>query len=79
MKFSGYAGRDKTDKHSNMKLQGVQVMGRWVVAIAGAVVGALFFGWLLSMLGISGIAYTIGVLIGSAVTSSAAGALFRPR
>ncbi|AQQ14614.1 hypothetical protein CGLAU_03150 [Corynebacterium glaucum] len=54
-------------------------MERWIVAIAGAVVGALFFGWLLQMLGISGITYTVLVLIGSAVTSSAAGALFRPR
>ena len=39
-------------------------MGRWVVAIAGAVVGALFFGWLLQMLGVTGILYTVGVLIG---------------
>lgn len=54
-------------------------MGRWMIAIAGAAVGALFFGWLLQMLGVTGIAYTVLVLIGSAVTSSAAGALFRPR
>ena len=53
-------------------------MGRWVVAIAGAVVGALFFGWLLQMLGVTGILYTVGVLVGSAVTSSAAGALIKP-
>ena len=50
-------------------------MGRWVVAIAGAVVGALFFGWLLQMLGVTGILYTVGVLVGSAVTSSLAGTL----
>lgn len=54
-------------------------MGRWVIAIAGAVVGALFFGWLLQMLGVTGVLYTVLVLVGSAVTSSAAGALFRPR
>lgn len=54
-------------------------MGRWVVAIIGAVVGALFFGWLLQMLGVTGILYTVLVLVGSAVASSAAGALFRPR
>lgn len=53
-------------------------MGRWVIAIAGAVIGALFFGWLLQMLGVTGILYTIGVLVGSAVTSSAAGALIKP-
>lgn len=53
-------------------------MGRWVIAIAGAVVGALFFGWVLSMLGVSGVLYTVGVLVGSAVTSSAAGALIKP-
>lgn len=52
---------------------------RWVVAIAGAVVGALFFGWLLQMAGVTGMLYTVLVLVGSAVTSSAAGALFRPR
>lgn len=51
----------------------------WVVSIGGAVVGALFFGWLLQMLGLSGILYTVLVLIGSAATSAAAGALFRPR
>ncbi|MDY5785008.1 MULTISPECIES: glycerol dehydrogenase [unclassified Corynebacterium] len=54
-------------------------MGRWVIAIIGAVIGALFFGWLLGMLGVSGMLYTIGVLVGSAVTSSLAGALARPR
>ena len=54
-------------------------MGRWVIATAGAVVGALFFGWLLQMLGVTGVLYTVLVLVGSAVTSSAAGALFRPR
>ena len=53
-------------------------MGRWVVALAGAVVGALFFGWLLQMLGVTGILYTIGVLVGSAVTSSLAGTLIKP-
>ncbi|WP_269507698.1 glycerol dehydrogenase [Corynebacterium faecium] len=53
-------------------------MGRWVVAIAGAVVGALFFGWLLQMLGVTGILYTIGVLVGSAATSSLAGTLIKP-
>lgn len=52
---------------------------RWVVAIAGAVVGALFLSWLLPMLGVTGPLYTVLVLVGSAVTSSAAGALFRPR
>ena len=31
----------------------------WVVAIAGAVIGALLTGWILSMLGVSGILYTI--------------------
>lgn len=51
---------------------------RWVIAIAGAVVGALFFGWLLQMLGVTGILYTVLVLVGSAVTSSAAGALIQP-
>ncbi|AWB83581.1 glycerol dehydrogenase [Corynebacterium liangguodongii] len=51
----------------------------WIIAIAGAVIGAMFFGWLLSMLGVSGILYTVLVLIGSAVTSSLAGMLFRPR
>lgn len=54
-------------------------MGRWIVAIAGAVIGALFFGWVLNMLGVTGILYTILVLVGSAATSSAAGALIRPR
>ena len=52
---------------------------RWVVSIGGAVVGALFFGWLLQMLGITGILYTILVLVGSAATSSAANALYPPR
>ncbi|MEH0146413.1 glycerol dehydrogenase [Corynebacterium sp. Q4381] len=52
---------------------------RWVVAIAGAVIGALFFGWLLQMVGVTGMLYTVLVLVGSAVTSSAASALFRPR
>lgn len=54
-------------------------MGRWLIAIAGAVVGALFFGWLLQMLGVTGILYTVLVLIGSAATSSAAGMLFGRR
>lgn len=53
-------------------------MGRWAFAIIGAVVGALFFGWLLQMLGVTGIVYTVLVLVGSAVTSSAASALYRP-
>ena len=48
----------------------------WVVAIAGAVIGALLTGWILSMLGISGILYTILVLIGSACVSSLAGTLY---
>lgn len=52
---------------------------RWVIAIAGAVIGALFFGWVLQMLGVTGILYTVLVLVGSAATSSAAGALFRQR
>lgn len=54
-------------------------MERWIVPIAGAVVGALFFGWVLQMLGVSGILYTVLVLVGSAATSSAAGALFSRR
>ena len=54
-------------------------MSCWIIAIAGAVVGALFFGWLLQMLGVTGILYTVLVLIGSAVTSSLAGTLFKPR
>ncbi|WP_165165434.1 glycerol dehydrogenase [Corynebacterium qintianiae] len=54
-------------------------MGRWVIAIAGAVVGALFFGWLLHMLGVGGILYTVLVLVGSAATSSLAGTIFKPR
>lgn len=52
-------------------------MRGWVIAIVGAVVGALFFGWLLQLLGVTGVLYTVGVLVGSAVTSSAAGALLR--
>ena len=54
-------------------------MERWIVPIAGAVVGALFFGWVLQILGIFGILYTVLVLVGSAATSSAAGALFSRR
>lgn len=54
-------------------------MKSWIIAIIGAVLGALFFGWLLQMLGVHGILYTILVLIGSAMTSSFAGWLFRPR
>lgn len=54
-------------------------MEQWVIAIIGAVVGALFFGWLLQMLGVTGVAYTVLVLVGSAVTSSAAGALIKRR
>lgn len=54
-------------------------MDRWVVAIAGAVVGALITGFILNMLGVTGILYTILVLIGSAVCSSLAGTLFKPR
>jgi len=59
--------------------KGSTTVGRWIVAIAGAVIGALFFGWVLNMLGVTGILYTILVLVGSAATSSAAGALIRPR
>lgn len=54
-------------------------MERWAISIAGAVVGALFFGWLLQMLGVTGILYTVLVLVGSAVTSSLAGMLIKPR
>ncbi|WP_092151971.1 glycerol dehydrogenase [Corynebacterium mycetoides] len=49
----------------------------WIIAIVGAVAGALFFGWLLRMLGVSGFAYTVLVLVGSAVTSAIAGRLLR--
>lgn len=54
-------------------------MGRWVVAIAGAVVGALITGFILTQLGITGMMYTVLVLVGSAICSSIAGSLFRPR
>lgn len=54
-------------------------MGRWIVAIAGAVIGALLTGFILNMLGVTGILYTVLVLIGSAVCSSLAGTLIRPR
>ena len=51
----------------------------WVVSIGGAVIGALFFGWLLQMLGVSGILYTILVIIGSASTSALANRLYALR
>lgn len=50
-------------------------MGRWIIAIIGAVVGALLTGFILSQLGITGILYTILVLVGSAICSSLAGTL----
>lgn len=49
----------------------------WVVAIAGAVIGALLTGWILSQVGVTGILYTILVLVGSAIVSSAAGTLYQ--
>lgn len=54
-------------------------MGRWVVAIVGAIVGALITGYILNMLEVTGILYTVLVLLGSALCSSAAGALYRQR
>lgn len=50
-------------------------MGRWIIAIIGAVVGALLTGFIMSQLGVTGILYTILVLIGSAICSSLAGTL----
>ena len=51
-------------------------MGRWIVAIIGAVLGALLTGFILSQIGVTGILYTILVLVGSAVCSSLAGTLY---
>lgn len=51
-------------------------MGRWVVAIVGAVIGALITGVVLSQLGVTGILYTVLVIIGSALCSSLASTLF---
>mgnify|MGYP001506434596 CR=1 FL=1 len=53
-----------------------KTMGRWIVAIVGAVIGALLTGFILSQLGVTGILYTILVLVGSAVCSSLAGTLY---
>ena len=53
-----------------------KTMGRWIVAIVGAVIGALLTGFILSQLGVIGILYTILVLVGSAVCSSLAGTLY---
>ena len=50
-------------------------MGRWIIAIIGAVIGALLTGFILSQLGVTGMLYTILVLVGSAICSSLAGTL----
>lgn len=52
-----------------------KTMGRWIIAIIGAVIGALLTGFILSQLGVTGILYTILVLVGSAICSSLAGTL----
>ncbi|GAB3079082.1 glycerol dehydrogenase [Corynebacterium aquatimens] len=48
----------------------------WVVGIAGAVIGALITSYILGMIGVTGILYTVLVLVGSAACSSLAGTIY---
>ena len=78
--------RFRTELHDHWKayaFQGVLLLVVGFLALmaplAATLASTLFFGWLLQMLGVTGILYTVLVLIGSAVTSSLAGTLFKPR
>lgn len=51
-------------------------MASWIVAIVGALVGALLTGFLLSQAGVGGFVYTALVLVGSLVCSSLAGMIY---
>lgn len=51
-------------------------MARWIVAIVGALVGALLTGFLLKQAGVAGFTYTALVLVGSLACSSLAGVIY---